>query len=162
MYVSFYKGLGALSGAMLVGPKSFIEEARVWLRRMGGNLYQLHPYVVSAKYHLEKNRNIFADLHEKARALADGLQTIPGLHVVPEQPHTNMMHVLCEGLAARFNAAKEQIAREDKVWLAARFHPTDSFVWSRAEIYLTRDASKVPIDRAVELFEKLMRLAHIS
>ena len=159
VYVSFYKGLGALSGAMLVGPKDFIEEARVWLRRMGGNLYQLHPYVVSAKYHLEKNHNIFADLHDKAQVLAKDLQAIPGIQAVPARPHTNMMHVLCKGTAEQLNEAKEQIAREDKVWLAARFHDTDSLVWARAEIYMTRDALYIPNDRALALFNKLMRLA---
>lgn len=39
IYISFYKGLGSLSGAMLIGDSEFCQEARVWLRRMGGNLY---------------------------------------------------------------------------------------------------------------------------
>ena len=48
VYVSFYKGLGAISGAMLLGDAEFISEARVWLQRMGGNLYSVLPYAVSA------------------------------------------------------------------------------------------------------------------
>jgi threonine aldolase len=47
VYVSFYKGLGGLSGAMLLGPAHFCASARVWLRRFGGNLYTLLPYAVS-------------------------------------------------------------------------------------------------------------------
>ncbi len=35
VYVSFYKGIGALAGAMLLGPEDFIAEARVWRRRHG-------------------------------------------------------------------------------------------------------------------------------
>eukprot|EP00980_Cylindrotheca_fusiformis_P005242 scaffold1120_cov127-Cylindrotheca_fusiformis.AAC.4 len=50
VYVSFYKGLGSpLGGAILLGNKDFCNEARVWLRRFGGNLYSLLPYVVAAK-----------------------------------------------------------------------------------------------------------------
>ena len=48
VYVSFYKGLGALSGAMLLGDADFCAEARVWLRRLGGNLYSVLPYAVSS------------------------------------------------------------------------------------------------------------------
>ena len=46
VYISFYKGLGSISGAMLMGSNDFCEEARVWLRRFGGNLYTLLPYAV--------------------------------------------------------------------------------------------------------------------
>lgn len=46
-YVSFYKGVGGMTGAMLLGGTEFCEEARVWLRRFGGNLYTLAPYAVS-------------------------------------------------------------------------------------------------------------------
>lgn len=48
VYVSFYKGLGAISGAMLLGDSDFCSEARVWLRRMGGNLKTVLPYAVSS------------------------------------------------------------------------------------------------------------------
>ena len=48
VYVSFYKGIGALKGAMLLGKTDFIEETRVWVRRFGSNLFQLHPIVASA------------------------------------------------------------------------------------------------------------------
>ncbi len=55
IYVSFYKGLGALSGAMLLGDTEFCAKARVWLRRMGGNLYTLLPYAVSSWDGFRKN-----------------------------------------------------------------------------------------------------------
>jgi len=47
VYVSFYKGLGGISGAMLLGDAELCAEARVWLRRLGGNLYSVLPYAVS-------------------------------------------------------------------------------------------------------------------
>ena len=36
VYVSFYKGIGAIAGAALSGPAPFIGEARLWQRRSGG------------------------------------------------------------------------------------------------------------------------------
>mmetsp|Transcript_33 Transcript_33/g.74 ORF Transcript_33/g.74 Transcript_33/m.74 type:complete len:581 (+) Transcript_33:136-1878(+) len=55
IYISFYKGLGALSGAMLLGDTEFCTKARVWMRRMGGNLYTLLPYAVSSWNGFRKN-----------------------------------------------------------------------------------------------------------
>jgi threonine aldolase len=43
VYISFYKGLAGASGAMLLGSREFCDEARIWLRRFGGNLYTLLP-----------------------------------------------------------------------------------------------------------------------
>ena len=54
VYVSFYKDLGGLAGSILMGSKSFIAEARVWLRRQGGNLVTQGPLVASAKIGLER------------------------------------------------------------------------------------------------------------
>jgi threonine aldolase len=47
IYISFYKGLGGLSGAMLLGSADFCQHARVWLRRFGGNLFTVLPYAVT-------------------------------------------------------------------------------------------------------------------
>lgn len=59
IYVSFYKGLGGITGAMLLGDKVFISQSRVWLRRFGGNLFTLTPYALSAYVGFEQNVNSF-------------------------------------------------------------------------------------------------------
>ncbi len=48
IYVSFYKGLEGLAGAALAGPQDVVDEARTWRRRMGGTLFHLTPYAVTA------------------------------------------------------------------------------------------------------------------
>jgi hypothetical protein len=48
IYVSCYKGIGGMTGAVLLGTRPFIAEARVWLRRFGGNVFTLLPYAVSS------------------------------------------------------------------------------------------------------------------
>lgn len=62
LYISFYKGLGGLSGAMLMGDKEFCREARIWLRRFGGNLYTLLPYAISG---WSGYRRYWIDPHKK-------------------------------------------------------------------------------------------------
>ena len=43
VYVSFYKGLGGIAGAALVGPADVIAEARHWQHRHGGTLVSVYP-----------------------------------------------------------------------------------------------------------------------
>jgi hypothetical protein len=48
IYVSCYKGIGGMTGAVLLGSAPFIAESRLWLRRFGGNTYTLLPFAVSS------------------------------------------------------------------------------------------------------------------
>jgi threonine aldolase len=59
VYVSMYKGLGGLTGAMLLGSNSYIEEARPWLRRCGGNLFSLLPYFLSSWQGFQLHKGAF-------------------------------------------------------------------------------------------------------
>jgi len=54
-YVSFYKGLGGITGAMLFGTETFIAASRIWLRRFGGNVFSLYPLVASCWEGFNKN-----------------------------------------------------------------------------------------------------------
>mmetsp|Transcript_15952 Transcript_15952/g.28742 ORF Transcript_15952/g.28742 Transcript_15952/m.28742 type:complete len:568 (+) Transcript_15952:55-1758(+) len=71
IYVSFYKGLGAISGAMLLGDSEFCAEARVWLRRMGGNLYTVLPYAISSWDGFRKNCLIEEEVHINGEEVYD-------------------------------------------------------------------------------------------
>lgn len=87
LYVSFYKGLGGLSGAALLGPADFIAEARLWRRRLGGTIYRTTAVAVSALLGLRDRLPIVADTVAWARAFAAGLP--PHVTVQPDVPHTN-------------------------------------------------------------------------
>lgn len=67
MYVSFYKGLGAQAGAMLLGTSSRIASARIWLRRMGGNLFTLAPLAIPCWSNFKLYCNDFSRRREKLR-----------------------------------------------------------------------------------------------
>src|SRR5204863_334572 len=86
VYVSFYKGLGGVAGSMLAGPADFIAEARVWLRRHGGNLVHMYPYVIAARAGLRRRLGRFADWRKRAQAIARVLRSIPGVTIVPDPP----------------------------------------------------------------------------
>lgn len=59
VFVSFYKGLGAISGSMLLSTKPAVDEFRVWLRRFGGNIFSQMPTAVSCWHGFIHNKDAF-------------------------------------------------------------------------------------------------------
>ena len=106
VYVSFYKGLGGPAGAMLLGDRAFVEEARVWLRRFGGNLHTLAPLWVGCWAGYRRNVKApgegvgmtFADKASKLREVVRAIKgdDVAGRNVdfVPEVPEVCMVHVV--------------------------------------------------------------------
>ena len=95
VYVSFYKGLEGLAGAALAGPEDVIAEARTWRRRMGGTLFRLTPYAVSALAGLTERLPRMGEYAVWARELAAALVE-RGLKVNPDPPHINTFQVFAE------------------------------------------------------------------
>lgn len=98
VYVSFYKGLEALAGAALAGPEDVIDEARRWRKRMGGTLFHLTPFAVSALVGLRDRLPRMAEYAAWARELATEVSA-RGLRPYPEPPHTNTFLIHAEGEA---------------------------------------------------------------
>ena len=124
VYVSFYKGLGGLSGAALAGPADVIAEARVWQHRQGGRLFQLFPYVLSARHGLELRLGRMADYHRRAVEIAADLAGFPQITVVPDPPQTNMMHLYLRGDRDRLLTAAVEIAEETGIGVLRALAPT--------------------------------------
>ncbi|WP_410503126.1 aminotransferase class I/II-fold pyridoxal phosphate-dependent enzyme [Exiguobacterium acetylicum] len=93
VYISFYKGLGGVAGAILAGPETFCQEARIWKRRYGGDLISLYPYILSADYYYEQRKDRMAEYHTVAKELARRLNAIPSISTRPEEPVSNMFHL---------------------------------------------------------------------
>lgn len=123
VYVSFYKGIGALPGAMLMGPEDVVAEARLWQRRMGGNLYTLLPNVASAASWLDERLERFPTYLARARSLAAALAGVPGLLVLPDPPHVNMMHVVLDLAPDAALEARDRVAAETGLWLFGATRP---------------------------------------
>jgi threonine aldolase len=98
VYVSLYKGLLGISGALLAGDKDFIEHARIWRNRLGGNTAASWPMALAGERGLDELLPRMPEFLSRARTLAGVLGAIPGVQVVPEPPQTPLFHV---HLAAR-------------------------------------------------------------
>jgi threonine aldolase len=160
VYVSFYKSIGGIAGAMLGGSREFIEEAKIWQRRFGGNLVQLYPYVLSAKAGMSERLCKMSLYHEKAKELALALREIPGIILAPEIPHTNMMRLYVKGEREGLLTAERSIAREHdlRLFQALNEGPVPGYLWFELTV---GDAT---LDLATEevsaLFRLLLQRAH--
>ena len=160
VYVSFYKGIGALAGAMLLGPEDFIAEARIWRRRHGGTLVQLHPFVASAAMRLDMQLAKMPAYRARALDFAAGLSTIDGVLIDPQPPQVNLFHAHFAAPPAALTAARDQIASEDGAWLAQRIGSGKTPGWSSTEIYVGDNLLSHDNSTVVPLFAKLLDLAH--
>lgn len=127
VYVSFYKSLDGLSGAVLAGPSTLVEEARVWRHRYGGQLFQQYPAALSALLGLERELprlpSYVAHAKVVAGALAEGFAAsgAPWFRVHPEPPHTHQFQVWLPYGAEVLDEASVRQAEETGVTLFRRW-----------------------------------------
>ncbi|MFD2444893.1 threonine aldolase family protein [Bacillus sp. CGMCC 1.16607] len=93
VYVSFYKGIGGVAGAILAGDKFFTEESKVWKRRHGGDLISLYPYITSADYYFNQRVHKMEQYYEAAKELAKFFNKCYAVSTLPLEPVSNMFHV---------------------------------------------------------------------
>ncbi|KAJ3163910.1 hypothetical protein HDU88_006079 [Geranomyces variabilis] len=75
VYVSFYKGLGGVVGAMLTSnDDAFIAGAKIWQRRSGGNAYTTFQETVDCERGFNLNIGTFAAKYDKMVAVAAGIE----------------------------------------------------------------------------------------
>lgn len=160
VYVSFYKVLGGIAGSVLAGPADAIAESRTWQRRHGGNLLHLYPYVLSAQKGLREHIGRMEMYHAKAKEIAALLTPFPEITILPNPPHTNMMHLFLRGERVRLETVALEIAKETGIWPFYRLAPTmlpnlTMLEWTVGEA--TLDISNQEI---VSLFESLLTRAN--
>ncbi|WP_327354321.1 threonine aldolase family protein [Streptomyces sp. NBC_01304] len=99
VYVSFYKSLGGLGGAVIAGPQSFVDEARTWRHRYGGQVWQQYPTALSALIGLDRELPRLPSYVAHARVVAEALREgfaqagVAWARVHPEVPHTHEFQV---------------------------------------------------------------------
>jgi threonine aldolase len=107
-WLDFTKGLGAPVGACLAGSAAFIEEAWRWKQMLGGAMRQSGIVAAAGLYALDHHVERLAEDHARARRLAEGLATLPGVELDPATVETNIVifavpdaPAFCASLAAQ-------------------------------------------------------------
>lgn len=102
VYVSFYKGIGGIAGAILAGDAEFTAQSKVWKRRHGGDLISLYPYIVAADHYFQDRIHKMGQYYAEAKELAQLFNQCPGVFTLPRVPVSNMFHV-------HFDLSKEKV-----------------------------------------------------
>jgi threonine aldolase len=159
VYVSFYKGVGAITGAALAGPAEFVAEARIWQRRHGGNLLHLWPYVLSARIALRERLPRFASYHAKAVEIAAALAQVDGVILKPDPPQTHMAHVYLRGESEALLDASAELAREQGLALFTWLRPAPIPGYAMFELNIGDGALELTGDEVAGHFARVLQRA---
>ncbi len=94
------KGLRSPIGSVLCGSSNFIEDARVWRKRMGGGMRQAGLLAACGIVSLTKMIDRLADDHARAKRTAKEIATCKGFHVDLDGVETNLLLVTTDRPAA--------------------------------------------------------------
>jgi len=120
VYVSLYKGVGGLGGAMLAGSHDFVALASEWFRRQGGNVIHRSPYVVAAAMQFDARLKAMPEYFSRTQFLYEALRAHPQIRVNPARPAANMLHLHLPVSRERALAIRDALAEEHGIWLFNR------------------------------------------
>lgn len=117
-WLDFTKGLGAPVGACLAGAAEVVRQAWRYKQMMGGAMRQSGIVAAAGLYALDHHVDRLSDDHARARRLAEGLASLPGVAIDPATVETNIV-IFSVADAPSFCAA---LARNDVAMLAVDAH----------------------------------------
>ncbi|KAK4913354.1 hypothetical protein LTR49_018335 [Elasticomyces elasticus] len=135
VYVSFYKGLGGATGAMLVtDEESVVSEAKMWQRRAGGNAFTMGFEVIDDERGFNGSIGTFARKREKMIEVAEAIKAAtakykgtggaPIVTFVPEQPTCCQVRTIFTGYTAeQLMQARDQVQEKSNVSVFRRLWP---------------------------------------
>ena len=160
VYISFYKGIGGIAGAILAGNQDFTTKSKVWKRRYGGDLISLYPYIISSDYYFDQRLHRMGQYFEEAKELAALFNSCHDVSTLPLIPVSNMFHV-------HFHQAKDQVAsvltevqQATGIGITSYLKALDekncSFEMSLGDLYA--ELSKEDVTKAFQLLDEKMRV----
>ena len=145
--VTLSKGLGAPAGSILLGKKNFIDEARIWRKRLGGGMRQIGILAAAGLIALEDGPKRLNEDHENASALAEGIANIDGIAIDVEKVVTNI--VIFDITATGKTSAEIVAALKENNILAVGFGDLIRMVTHC-------DVSRESVDKTVSLLNSIL------
>lgn len=156
VYVSFYKTIGALGGALIAGPAPLIAQARTWRRRHGGDLFQLFPYVASAAMRLDSALERIPTWVARAQTLAQRIARLPQVTVGPSPVPTSLFRLYLRGDPQQLSSKRDTIARERGIWVTHGFERSRVPGFVETELHIAAGIDPLTDDEAARAVEALV------
>ncbi|KZE49028.1 threonine aldolase [Brevibacillus parabrevis] len=154
VYISMYKGVGGIAGAILAGDEAFTKEAVIWKRRHGGDLISLYPYILTAEANFEARKDKFGEYYEQAKDLASRYNQCYGITTIPAVPVSNMFHVHVRLPKERFEQILLAICEETGVGISHYARGVDEHS-SYYEVSIGDRYANVPEEKLASVFQAL-------
>jgi threonine aldolase len=161
VYVSFYKGLGAIAGCCVAGETDVIDELSVWRTRHGGRSFMMWPYAASALTVLRERPALMATYFRHAQAIARELREIDGVEVLPERVQSPMMHLRISASVKEIRQRVREIAKREKVMTFSRPYASEGPNLQRFEFQVGRATMAFTPREAAHLVAQLTGAAPI-
>jgi threonine aldolase len=159
VYVSLYKGLLGISGALLAGDREFIEHARVWRNRLGGNTEASWPMAIAGERGLDDLLPRMPEFLSRARMLAGVLGAIPGVQVVPDPPQTPLFHVHLAAQPDRVMQHSKLLSQRTGLRVFGGVRRSDNPLSCKFEITVTEQLDEVTDAEVRDFVGELMMAA---
>ncbi len=163
VYVSFYKGIGGVSGAILAGDRDFTEKSKIWKRRHGGDLFSLYPYIISADYYFNKRIDKMEHYYEEAIELAALFNQCHAVSTQPVVPVSNMFHVHFDVPKEKLQPILIDIYHDTGVGLTGYLRESGSTV--NYEVSIGDQYEEVPkeiLKKAIQILDERIREALVK
>lgn len=154
VYVSFYKGLGGIAGAILAGDTKFIEQSKVWKKRHGGDLISLYPYIINAKGCMNKRIGSMNKYWQHALTVAKRFNRIKGVKTIPAVPLCNMFHVYFDSSKEIVESIFANTILKHNIVLVANIRDIDSLS-CKSELSFGDSFDLIPKEILEEAFNQL-------
>jgi threonine aldolase len=156
LYISFYKDIGGISGAMLLGTKVFIEEARVWQIRHGGRIITHGPALVSAKLGLSRVLPQIDQWVARAQEIAEVMNSADGVSTNPNPPQSNMFQLFIRGETEVLLERHLTLAEETGTYLFRKLQPSSVPGIAQTEIHCRENSLRFDLEALPSFLEKLV------
>lgn len=154
-YVSLYKGIGGLGGAMLLGDEKFIEKATIAMRRQGGNVYARLPYIVSAAMNFDEKIAKMPAYFERTKQIYKLLERFDKIRLNPTKPNANMLHIHLPVNTEKAAEIRNEIAEKHGIWIYGGGENTALENSCKREWYIGDNFINISDEKFVEIMQIL-------
>jgi threonine aldolase len=156
VYVSFYKGLRGLAGAVVAGPEEIIAEVGLWRSRHGGTLWTMMPYAVSALRGLREELPRMAEYHQRALEMAE-LLAAKGFRTFPGPPHCNALRLFVEAPGDVVTERVVTVMEHERLVITPPWRDSEDVPgWSWTEFTVGPATMQWSSERAVQVLARVL------
>ncbi|MEV4071418.1 threonine aldolase family protein [Nonomuraea fuscirosea] len=159
VYVSLYKSLQGVRGAVLASDAATVEVARVWRQRLGGGIRDAWPLALAALVHLDTLAEKMPAYREHAIAVAAAINADGAARAHPDPPQTPMFHVHLPAGRHAVERAGQEILAEHGIQLWGRVRSASEPGRSAFEVSVGENAMEFTPDEVVGLIHDVLARA---